>query len=163
RVHGARHRRQRRQAWPWRIDCRPRVHEARVGAGDRRSGRPEVSQPRPSRRAAPVETDELEAPPPWGRQAWIALLVMGALIAAVVGAGVLVSKALEPAVPQALAHCVTSTQIGPHEFIGPQPMCITAKQKLQATMTTGHGDVVIDLAPEVAHVTVNHFVVLAIH
>ena len=122
-----------------------------------------MSQPRPSRRAAPVEPDELEAPPPWGRQAWMALLVMGALIAAVAGAGVLISKALEPAVPPALAHCATSTQIGPHKFIGPQPMCITAKQKLQATITTGHGEIVIDLAPEVAPVTVNNFVVLATH
>ena len=42
-------------------------------------------------------------------------------------------------------------------------MCITAKQKLQATITTAHGDIVIDLAPEVAPVTVNNFVVLAIH
>ena len=122
-----------------------------------------MSEPRPSRRAAPVEPDELEAPPPWGRQAWMALLVMGALIAAVAGAGVLISKALEPAVPPTLAHCATSTQIGPHEFIGPQPMCITAKQKLQATITTGHGEIVIDLAPEVAPVTVNNFVVLATH
>src|SRR5437879_13445366 len=86
---------------------------------------------------------------------------MGALIAAVAGAGVLISKALEPAVPPALAHCATSTQIGPHKFIGPQPMCITAKQKLQATITTGHGDIVIDLAPEDAPATGNNFVVLA--
>ena len=122
-----------------------------------------MSQPRASRRAVPVEADELEAPPPRGRQAWVALVVMGALIAAVVGAGVLVGKALESTVPQALAHCPTSAQIGPHQFIGPQPMCITPQQKLQATITTGHGDIVIDLAPEVAPVTVNNFVVLAIH
>src|SRR4029077_19423481 len=91
------------------------------------------------------------------------LLVMGALIAAVAGAGFLIGNAIAPAVPQALANCGTSTQIGPHEFIGPQPMCITAREKLQATITTAHGDIVIDLAPEVAPVTVNNFVVLAIH
>jgi cyclophilin family peptidyl-prolyl cis-trans isomerase len=99
----------------------------------------------------------------WGRQTWVAILVMAALIAAVIGAGWLVQKALEPPVPAALANCKTSTQIGPHQFVGPQPMCITATQILDATITTGHGDVVIRLAPEVAPVTVNNFVVLAIH
>jgi cyclophilin family peptidyl-prolyl cis-trans isomerase len=120
-----------------------------------------VSQ-RSARRPAPAEPEEVEAPL-WGRQTWIALVVMGAVIAAVIGAGWLVGKALEPPVPAALANCPTSTQIGPHQFIGPQPMCITASQKLQATIKTAHGDLVIRLAPEVAPVTVNNFVVLAIH
>lgn len=122
-----------------------------------------MSQPRPARRAAPVVPDELEAPAPWGRQAWLALLVMGVVIAAVVGSGLLIRHAIEPAVPPALANCVTSTRIAPHEFLGPQPMCITATQKLQATITTSQGDIVIQLHPEVAPVTVNNFVVLAIH
>jgi len=122
-----------------------------------------VSQPKPSRRPPAVEPEEVAAPAPSGRQAWLALLVMGVLILAVAGAGELVNKALEPAVPSALAHCTTSTQIGPHEYLGPQPMCITGAQKLQATVTTTQGDFVIDLAPEVAPVTVNNFVVLAIH
>ncbi len=122
-----------------------------------------MSQPRPSRRAAPVEPDELEAPPPWGRHAWLALLVMGILIVAVVGSGLLLKHAVEPPTPTALSNCATSTQIAPHEFIGPQPMCITAQQKLQATVTTSQGDIVIQLHPEVAPVTVNNFVVLATH
>ncbi len=122
-----------------------------------------MSQPRSARRAAPVVPDELEAPAPWGRQAWLALLVMGVVIAAVVGSGLLIRHAIEPAVPPALANCVTSTRIAPHEFLGPQPMCITATQKLQATITTSQGDIVIQLHPEVAPVTVNNFVVLAIH
>jgi len=122
-----------------------------------------MSQPKPSRRALPVEPEEVAAPAPSGRQAWLALLVMGVLILAVAGAGELVNKALEPAVPSALAHCTTSTQIGPHQYLGQQPMCITATQKLQATVSTTQGDFVIDLAPEVAPVTVNNFVVLAIH
>lgn len=88
---------------------------------------------------------------------------MGALILGVVGIGKLVSKALEPAVPDALANCQTSTQTGPHSFLGPQPLCITGSMKLQATVSTTQGDFVIDLAPEVAPVTVNNFVVLAIH
>ncbi len=122
-----------------------------------------MSQPRQSRRAAPVEPDELEAPPPRGRQAWLALLVTGILIAAVAGSGLLIKHAIEPAVPSALAGCRTSTQIAPHQFIGPQPMCITAAQKLQATITTSQGDIVVELHPEVAPVTVNNFVVLATH
>ena len=122
-----------------------------------------MSQPRPSsRRQAAPEPEEL-TPVPSGRQAWIALLVMGALILAVIGFGKLINKALEPAVPDALARCTTSTQTGPHTFLGPQPMCITASMKLQATVSTTQGDFVIDLAPEVAPVTVNNFVVLAIH
>ena len=118
---------------------------------------------RPSRRAAATPAVEPEPGFSWGRQTWIAIAVMAALIAAVIGAGWLVQKALEPPVPAALANCQTSTQIGPHQFVGPQPMCITAKQHLDATIKTAHGDVVIRLAPEVAPVTVNNFVVLAIH
>jgi cyclophilin family peptidyl-prolyl cis-trans isomerase len=88
---------------------------------------------------------------------------MGILIAAVIGSGLLIKHAVEPAAPAALANCATSTQIAPHQFIGPQPMCITGNQKLQATITTSQGDIVIQLHPEVAPVTVNNFVVLATH
>jgi len=122
-----------------------------------------VSRPKPSRRPVPAAPEEVAAAAPSGRQAWLALVVMGVLILAVAGLGELVNKALEPAVPSALAHCTTSTQIGPHEYLGPQPMCITGSQRLQATVSTTQGDFVIDLAPEVAPVTVNNFVVLAIH
>jgi peptidyl-prolyl cis-trans isomerase B (cyclophilin B) len=122
-----------------------------------------VSQARPSRRPAPAVADEPDVPVVWNRQTWIAVLVMAALIAAVIGSGVLIKRALEPAVPSALAGCKTSTQIGPREYLGPQPMCITASQQLTATITTSQGDVVVKLHPEIAPVTVNNFVVLAIH
>ena len=122
-----------------------------------------MSQQRPTRRTAPAEPDELDVPLPSARQAWVALLVMGIVLAAVVGSGLLIQHAIEPIVPSALANCATSTQIAPHEFIGPQPMCITGKQKLVATVTTTQGDVVVQLHPEVAPVTVNNFVLLAIH
>jgi len=121
-----------------------------------------VSQRRPqTRRPFPVEPDELEGAPR-GRQALLALLVMAVLIAAVVASGLLINKALE-APSKALANCATSTQISSHEFIGPQPMCITASQQPEATITTSQGDIVIKLHPEIAPVTVNNFVVLAIH
>jgi cyclophilin family peptidyl-prolyl cis-trans isomerase len=122
-----------------------------------------VSQARPSRRREPVVADEPDVPVVWNRQTWIALVVMAALIAVVIGSGVLIKRALEAPVPSALASCKTSTQIGPREYLGPQPMCITAGQKLTATITTSQGDVVVQLHPEIAPVTVNNFVVLAIH
>jgi cyclophilin family peptidyl-prolyl cis-trans isomerase len=122
-----------------------------------------VSQPRPSRRGAPVEPDELEAPAPRGGQAWLALLVIAILVAVAIGSGLLINHALQPVVPAALASCATSAQIAPHQYVGQQPMCITANQKLEATITTTQGDIVIQLHPEVAPVTVNNFVVLASH
>lgn len=122
-----------------------------------------MSQPRPPRRATPVEPDELEGSLPRGRQAWIALLVTAIVLAAAIGSGLLIKHAIDPVVPSALAGCATSTQIDTHEFLGRQPVCITASQKLEATLTTSQGDIVMRLHPEVAPVTVNNFVVLAIH
>ena len=122
-----------------------------------------MSQPRSPRRQAPVEPDELEAAPPRGRQAWLALLVVGVLVAVIIGSGLLIGHALQAPVPAALANCRTATQIAPHTFLTRQPMCITAKMKLQATITTTQGDVVVQLHPEVAPVTVNNFVILATH
>lgn len=121
------------------------------------------SQQRASRRAVQVEPDEHEAPLPGGRRAWSAVLVMALVIGAALGSGWLIGKALEPVVPAQLAGCKTSTQVAPHEFLGQQPMCITADQKLQATIKTTQGEIVVLLHPEVAPVTVNNFVVLALH
>lgn len=127
------------------------------------SSRPRAQTRVTQRRPGPIEPDELEAPAPWGRRSWLALLVMGVLIAALLGSGWVIGKVLESPVPAALSNCATSTQIGPHEFIGPQPICITASQKLQATVVTTQGSFVITLHQEIAPVTVNNFVVLAIH
>jgi cyclophilin family peptidyl-prolyl cis-trans isomerase len=122
-----------------------------------------VSQRRPqSRQPVLAEPDDLEGGAPRGRQALLALLVMAVLIAAVVASGLLINKAMEVQT-KALANCATSTQISLHQFIGPQPMCINASQKLQATITTSQGAIVIQLHPEIAPVTVNNFVVLAAH
>ena len=99
----------------------------------------------------------------WGRRSWVPLLVMAILIGAVLGSGLLMNKVLETPVPQALAKCQTSVQVAPHEYLGLQPMCITASQTFDATVNTTQGPVVIHLFPEVAPVTVNNFIVLAIH
>lgn len=115
------------------------------------------------RRPVVAEPDEAELPEAWRRRPWAPVLILAVLIAVVLGAGLLVDKALQPAVPAALAGCSTSTQIAPHKFLGPQPMCISAAHTYQATLNTTQGQIVIQLHPEIAPVTVNNFVVLATH
>jgi cyclophilin family peptidyl-prolyl cis-trans isomerase len=115
------------------------------------------------RRPVVAEPDEAALPEAWRRRPWVPVLILAVLVAVVLGAGLLVDKALQPSVPAALAGCNTSTQIAPHEFIGPQPMCISATHTYQATVNTTQGQIVIQLHPEIAPVTVNNFVVLATH
>ena len=114
------------------------------------------------RRGTPV-AEEADISVPRGRHVWVALLLVAVLIAVALGTGLLVDRAMAPQIPNALANCATATQIGPHQFIGPQPTCIAPGQKLEATVTTSQGSFVVLLHPEVAPVTVNNFVVLAIH
>ncbi len=116
----------------------------------------------PRRPVAP-EADEAELPEAWSGRAWAPILIAAIVVGAVLGVGLLADKALEPQVPAALAGCKTSTQIAPHEFIGPQPICISATAKYVATVNTTQGAIVIQLHPEVAPTTVNNFIVLAIH
>ena len=115
------------------------------------------------RRPVVVEPDETELTEAWRRRPWLPILIVGVIVAVVLGAGLLVNKALEPQVPAALAGCKTSIQIGPRQFIGPQPMCIDAAHNYVATVNTSQGPIVIQLHPEIAPVTVNNFVVLSIH
>ncbi|GAC1505762.1 MAG: hypothetical protein NVS1B3_04480 [Candidatus Dormibacteraceae bacterium] len=116
-----------------------------------------------SHRPAPAEVDEAELPEAWRRRPWAPAVIVGVLIVAVLATGLLVNRALAPQVPAALAGCGTSVQIAPREFIGRQPMCITATNKYAATVNTTQGPIVIQLHPEVAPVTVNNFIVLATH
>ena len=116
-----------------------------------------------TRRPVVTEPDEPELPEAWRRRPWVPVLIVGALIAVVLGSGLLVNRALQPPLPSALAGCNTSTQIAPREFIGPQPICITPTKTYQATVTTSQGPIVIQLHPEIAPVTVNNFIVLAAH
>ena len=112
-----------------------------------------------------VEPDEGGLPESWRRRPWAPVLLVAVLVAAVLGTGLFVDKALEPQVPVpgSLAGCKTSTQTGTHVFIGPQPICITATNRYEATVNTTQGAIVIQLHPEIAPVTVNNFIVLAIH
>jgi cyclophilin family peptidyl-prolyl cis-trans isomerase len=114
----------------------------------------------------PVATPEdsgIEVPETWRRRPWIPVLISVSVIGALVGSGLLIDEALKTPRPTALSTCVTSTQLGPHQFIAPQPICITAAHTYQATINTTQGAVVIQLYPEIAPVTVNNFIVLALN
>ena len=118
----------------------------------------------PARRPIAVaEDDGLVMPEAWRRRPWIPVLVSVVVVAAVLGAGLVIDQALQSPRPTALDSCVTSTQVGPHQFSGRQPICITTTRTYQATINTTQGQVVIQLYPEIAPVTVNNFVVLALN
>jgi cyclophilin family peptidyl-prolyl cis-trans isomerase len=135
------------------------VSDQPTSPGQRSRGRARPDQ----RRAEPAEVDEADLPEAWRRRPWVPVLIMGVLIAVVLGAGLLMDQALKASIPTALAGCVTSTQTGPHTFIGPQPICTLPTKKYIATINTTQGKIVIRLHPEIAPVTVNNFVVLATH
>jgi cyclophilin family peptidyl-prolyl cis-trans isomerase len=116
-----------------------------------------------ARKPVVAQPDEADLPEAWRRRPWVPVLIVLVLVVAVLGAGLLVDRALQPPVTAGLAGCQTSTQIAPHEFVGPQPMCITATHTYQATINTSQGPIVIQLHPQIAPVTVNNFVVLASH
>jgi peptidylprolyl isomerase len=101
-------------------------------------------------------------PEAWRRRPWIPLLISGIVIAAVLGSGFAIDEALKTPRPTALDACATSTQIGPHQYISRQPICITAARTYQATVSTTQGAFIIQLYPQIAPVTVNNFIVLAL-
>lgn len=118
----------------------------------------------PVRRPDAVSSDDAPAfPESWRGRTWIPVLVAGIVLVAVLGAGLAVDQALKTPRPTALSECRTSTQIAPYQFIGPQPICITAARTYQATIKTTQGTVVIQLYPQIAPVTVNNFIVLALN
>lgn len=109
------------------------------------------------------EAGEGELPVAWRGRTWAPILIVAILVVAGLGSGLLIDRALESPIPAALAGCQTSTQIGTREYMGPQPICITATNKYVATVNTTQGSIVIQLHPEIAPVTVNNFIVLAVH
>jgi cyclophilin family peptidyl-prolyl cis-trans isomerase len=124
-----------------------------------------VSKAKPVARRAPVAIEEeaVALPPAWRRRPWVPALIMAIVVAIALGSGVAIEQALKPVEPSALAGCKTATQVGPHAFIGPQPICIVASRKYQATINTTQGAITIQLLPEIAPVTVNNFVVLSVN
>lgn len=117
----------------------------------------------PVRRPVAAEAeDDPVLPEAWRRRPWVPVVVSGIVIAAVLGSGLLIDGALKTPRPTALDGCVTSTQIATHQFTGRQPICISAAHTYQATINTTQGAVVIQLFPQIAPVTVNNFIVLAL-
>ncbi len=109
------------------------------------------------------EVESVEVPPAWKQRPWVPYLIMGIVVAAVLGSGLALQQAVTQPRPAALASCETSTAIGVHAFIAAQPICILPNHKYQATLNTTQGQVVIELLPDSAPVTVNNFVVLALN
>ena len=106
--------------------------------------------------------DAADVAPRWQGRPWRPLLISGIVIAAVLASGLAFSDALKSPRPSALASCISSTQTGPHTFIGPPPICIMPSRTYQATVNTTKGPITIQLYPTVAPVTVNNFIVLAL-
>ncbi len=118
-----------------------------------------------SRSAAPLldPEEDLVLPEAWKRRPWIPYLIVIAILAVIIGSGAAMSKALQPAVPSALANCKTSTLIGPRAYTARQPICIRPNKRYTATLSTTQGTIVIDLLPQYSPVTVNNFIVLAVN
>ncbi len=116
-------------------------------------------------RTAPlVDPDpELILPETWRRRPWIPVLIVVAVLAVVLGAGFAMNAALQPAVPQALSSCKTSTQLAPREYADRQPICIVPGKVYTATLNTTQGNIVLTMLPQWAPVTVNNFIVLAVN
>lgn len=110
-----------------------------------------------------AEDDGTSLPEAWRRRPWIPVLIAGIVVAAVLGAGLAMDQALKTPESPGVAGCKTSAQIATHQFIGPQPICISASHTYQATVNTTQGAIVIQLYPEIAPVTVNNFIVLAVN
>jgi peptidylprolyl isomerase len=118
----------------------------------------------PAPRAVVVpDEDAVDLPPAWRRRPWIPVMLSGVVVVAVLAGGMAIGAALKTPRPALLDGCTTSTQIAPHQFTGRQPICITAGHTYQATVNTTQGAVVIQLYPQIAPVTVNNFIVLALN
>jgi len=114
-------------------------------------------------RPVAIPEEDTDLPEAWRGRPWIPVLISILVIAALIGSGLAINEALKSPRPTALSSCVTSTQIASHQFISRPPICITAAHRYQATINTTQGQIVIQLHPEVAPVTVNNFIVLALN
>jgi len=109
------------------------------------------------------DTESVELPEAWKKRPWVPYLIVAIVLVAVLGSGLAVQQAVKQPRPSALANCATSTAIGAQAFISVQPICILPQHKYTATLNTTQGQVVIELLPDTAPVTVNNFVVLALN
>ena len=123
-----------------------------------------MSKAKSARPSIPLEpADDPILPETWRRRPWIPVVIAVAVLAVVLGAGLAMNSALQPAVPSQLSGCRTAAQLAPHLYAGRQPICIVSGKIYTATLNTTQGNVVIQLLPQYAPVTVNNFVVLAVN
>jgi peptidylprolyl isomerase len=118
------------------------------------------------RRVDVVPTPEAEAvdlPEGWKRRPWVPYLIMGILVAVVLGSGLAMQQAVTQPRAVSLSNCTTSPAIAVHAFIAPQPTCIVPNHKYTASFNTTSGPFVMELLPDYAPVTVNNFIVLALN
>ena len=118
------------------------------------------------RRAEAIPSPEAEAvdlPEAWKKRPWMPFLIMGILVAVVLGSGLALQQAVNQPRPVSLANCMTAPAIAVHAFIAQQPDCIVPNHKYTAKVNTTSGQFVIELLPDTAPVTVNNFVVLALN
>ena len=109
------------------------------------------------------EAEAVDLPEAWKKRPWVPFLIMGTLIAVVLGSGLALQQAVNQPRPVSLANCITAPAIAVHAFIAPQPVCIVPNHKYTAKLNTTSGQIVIELLPDTAPVTVNNFVVLALN
>jgi len=109
------------------------------------------------------EAEAVDLPEAWKKRPWVPYLIMGVLVAVVLGSGLALQQAVNQPRPVSLANCITAPAIAVHAFIAAQPVCILPNHKYQARLNTTSGQVVIELLPDTAPITVNNFVVLALN
>jgi cyclophilin family peptidyl-prolyl cis-trans isomerase len=107
------------------------------------------------------DAEAIELPEAWKKRPWVPYLIMAVVVALVLASGLAVQQALTQPRAAALVGCKTSTAIGVHAFIAPQPICIVPNRKYTAMLNTTQGQIVMELLPDSSPVTVNNFVVLA--
>src|SRR5205085_6161409 len=89
------------------------------------------------------------------------LAVLVVFVAAVVGAGSLVQRAIETAPSGALAACHPTRLLAPRTYLGVPAMCIDRNRTYLADIQTIHGKITISMSAKTDPETVNNFVVLA--
>ena len=109
------------------------------------------------------EAESVELPEAWKKRPWVPYLIMAVVVAAVLGSGLALQQAVTQPRAASLTGCKTSTAVGIHAFMAPQPICIVPRHKYTATLNTTQGQIIVELLPDTAPTTVNNFVVLALN
>ena len=90
------------------------------------------------------------------------LAVTVALVAVILGLGILIGIGLRPQPTGPFASCHPSAELAPRVYAGPPPMCIDPNAAYSAVIQTTQGNVTLSFPPQAAPVAVNNFIVLAL-